>query len=114
MSDITEHRAAFLYHYSQEVVMADQRLHKQEVTLLTALNPELIAGGLMSEDGTLLDRFETVRATTGTRLRDELSEAERRDLLDRLIQVMASDGDLDPKEWRVVREAATELGLPTP
>jgi uncharacterized tellurite resistance protein B-like protein len=114
MSDTAARRAAFLYHFTQEVMLADQRLHKQEVTLLTELNPEMVAAGLMEPDGTLTGAYEAVLASAIGTLASALDEPDRRALLDKLLQAMAIDGDLDPKEWRVVHDAATALGLPPP
>lgn len=114
MSELDRLRAAFLYHYTQEVMLADQRLHKQEVTLLEGLNPQMIAAGLMDADGTLRDDYEAAFETAEITLKARLDEPARRSLLDQLLQVMAVDGDLDPKEWKVVARAAEALDLPPP
>ena len=114
MSETDRLRAAFLYHHTQEVMMADQRLHKQEVGLLEGLNPEMIRVGLMDPDGTLRDDYEAAWETADLTLKSSLDEPARRALLDRLLQVMAVDGDLDPKEWKALARAAQLLDLPPP
>lgn len=114
MADLETLRAAFLYHFAQEVVVADMRLDKREVTVLTELDPLLADHGLMDADGTLTARYEPARDAALERLATELPEPQRRELLDRLLHFMAIDGDLDPKEWKVVHAAATALGLPPP
>jgi uncharacterized tellurite resistance protein B-like protein len=111
MEQIERWKCAFLYHFTQEVVLADQRLHKQEIHALLSLNAEMVAAGLMSPDGSLLEVYEPTRDTALVELQGSLSEPDRRALVERLRPVVMVDGTADPAELAALQSAATALGL---
>jgi uncharacterized tellurite resistance protein B-like protein len=102
---------AFVYHFVQRLVEADERLFRQEVAALIAWNGEMVAAGLMAADGTLSPDYDTYVRDAHTELRTLLPEADRRALIERLRPIILVDGASDPREESVLAEAAEALGL---
>ena len=114
MDDLEKQRLAFLYHYSQRVMLADDKLFRQEIDALMDLNSALTNAGLMQADGTLRDSFVEARDAARNGLRDRLDQGARREILDQLIAVMDADGERHPTEKAIIDEAAGVLGLSNP
>ena len=114
MDDVEKQRLAFLYHYTQRVMLADGKLYKEEVSALTDLNSALINAGLMQADGTLRESYTDARDAARASLRGLLDEDKRWALLNQLIEVMEADGERHPAEREIIAEAADALGLRSP
>ncbi|MEZ4322824.1 MAG: TerB family tellurite resistance protein [Myxococcota bacterium] len=101
-------RLAFAHHFSRQIVDADGVLHADEREFMQRVFPPDIMSSMGMDD----------HAAYQEALRDALQELpvllgyhDKLAMIGLFFSVCHSDGKLDPREMRVLKEAATVLGL---
>lgn len=111
---IEELKIAFAFRITHMVMEADEVLHPEEVRFIERVfeRQALDACGYLEEgERGFSSRFAAALARAAATLPEELSEAEKLDMMDIFVDAAKADGQVDPREVTVLLQAARMLQL---
>lgn len=106
--EVARLRVAFAMHFTDAVVAADGVVQERESAFVANLYPPDFVSAIGLDDPAVR---AACRREAATRLRDCLGHHDKLALLGLLFSACFSDGTLDAREIRVIKDAGEELGL---